>query len=186
MSAHSQSKPESTALALVSPHSPAECAARLAPLIDHEGTVGLALKGMFGSKPVIGEATASSLRLRKRLGYRNSFQTHLTATLQPTGTGTLITGEFGMHPLVKGFMTVGLGVLAIAAVPFAIYSGVSFLRSPGDDATKHLFGVLVPVAMLAFGFGLVRFGRYLARNEARFLTDFLIQALEARNPKHEP
>jgi len=29
--------------------------------------------------------------------------------------------------------------------------------------------------MLAFGFGLVRFGRYLARDETRFLTDFSLK-----------
>ncbi len=39
---------------------------------------------------------------------------------------------------------------------------------------------LIPVFMLLFAVGLVRFGRYLARDEERFLVAFVAEVLEAR------
>jgi hypothetical protein len=37
-----------------------------------------------------------------------------------------------------------------------------------------------PPGLVAFGVGLVCFGRYLARDEAEFLRAFLVEALQAR------
>ncbi len=172
---------ESNRIELFSPLPPIECAARLASAIDCERSALISFSSIFGSKPIAGKVTETSLRLRKRIGYRNSFQNFLTATMRPEGTGTVISGEFAMHPIVRVFMTIWFGgVILIGGTMFiGTIGGFLFGLAPhGDNAW---IGVVVPPLMLLFGFALVRFGSYLARDEARFITDFLLQVLNAND-----
>jgi hypothetical protein len=67
-----------------------------------------------------------------------------------------------------GVILIGGGLLASA---FGAASG----PEPGDRSL-----LLFLPTMLAFGYGLVRFGRHLARDEARFLAEFLARTVEAR------
>ncbi len=55
----------------------------------------------------------------------------------------------------------------------------SMLSGSGDLHPNAWVGAIMFPVMLAFGFGLLRFGRYLARDESRFLKDFLIRTLDA-------
>lgn len=89
--------------------------------------------------------------------------------------GTVIRCTFGMHPFVIVFMAiwftgviVGCGVFTVAAFQGAVGGG------------QPAFGVAVPYIMLAFGLGLVWFGRYLARGEEQFLVSFLATAIDAQ------
>ena len=130
------------------------------------------------TKPVIGSINGSSLRLRKRIEYRNSFQTSLSAEMHREGTGTAIVGEFAMHPLVVGFMALWF----TGVVFFGILAGLAKLASAQPGSTLHASDdagivLFVPPGMLIFGIGLVMFGRFLARQEARFITDFLVRTL---------
>jgi hypothetical protein len=43
----------------------------------------------------------------------------------------------------------------------------------------------MPILLLAFGVGFVWFGRWLARDEERFLVDFVAEVLEATPNGHE-
>lgn len=171
---------DSNRIQLFSPLPPAECASRLAAAMDVERSPLFSVAGLFGSKPVIGRVTETSLRLRKRIGYQNSFQSFLVATLRGEAGGTVISGEFAMHPFVNAFMFVWFGgVILIGGTGFLAAVGTIFFVSGSQRQTAWM-GVVIPPLMLAFGFGLVRFGRYLARDEARFLTDFLAQTLDAK------
>jgi len=119
------------------------------------------------------------LRLRKRIGYRNSFQSFLAATLRPEAGGTVISGEVAMHPFVRVFMLIWFGgVILIGGTMFVATVGTMLFGS-GSQYQNAWMGAVIPPILLAFGFGLVRFGRYLARDETRFLTGFLIQTLNA-------
>ena len=147
--------------------------------MDAEPSAFFSLASSFGSKPVVGRITETSLRLRKRIGYRNSFQSFLAATLRPEAGGTVISGEVGMHEFVKVFMFIWFGgVILIGGTMFVATVG-KILFGSGNQHENVWMGVVIPPVMLIFGFGLVRFGRYLARDEARFLTDFLVQTLNA-------
>jgi hypothetical protein len=170
---------DSNRIQLFSPLPPTECAARLAAAIDTESSVPFSLNGLFGSKPVVGRVTATSLRLRKRIRYQNSFQNHLAARLRAEAGGTVISGGVAMHPFVRAFMFIWFGgVILIGGTMFV--GAVWTMLSSADGQRQHVWmGVVIPPFMLAFGLGLVRFGRYLARDETRFLTDFLIQTLNA-------
>jgi len=130
---------------------------------------------LFASKPLRGRIERGSLRLRRRISYRNSFQTHLFATVHDDGRGTRLVGRTGMHPAVAVFMTlwfalVGLG-LAIALV------ALSHDQSPS-------WQTLAPMLMIVFGIGLLAGGRWAARNERAEMIAELEQAIDgkAREP----
>jgi hypothetical protein len=158
----------------------AECVARLQAAIDSDRTVSFSVRRWFGSKPVIGSVSGTSLRLYKRITYRNSFQSQLTATLQPSADGTVISGTVGMHPVTIVFMILWFGLLSLLGGTVFL---VTLRRMLFDEATQPSdawTGVVIPLLMFAFGIGLVGFGRHLARDEARFLTDFVMRTLKAR------
>ena len=118
---------------------PAECVSRLREEID--SGVMTYLFGI-GSKSFTGRVSESSLSLRRRISYRNSFQTVLRARMRPERGGTLISGTCGMHPLVKAFMLVWFGGLALIAKRRVLRSRecerieASRRRQRGDEAQQ--------------------------------------------------
>ncbi len=154
---------------------PDECAQRLGAAIDSQ-------LSLFGSRPVIGRVNSSTLRLRKRIGYGNSFQTFLTASMKPHGSGTVIDGEFAMSLFTRVFMSIWFAFLAIIGGSAFVVALFSLLAGPSEfrgNAWPFLFG---PPGMLIFGFLLIRFGRYFAQAEAGFLKDFIRHTLDADEP----
>ena len=82
-----------------------------------------------------------------------------------------------MNPVVRIFLFIWfVGVALIGGSLF-----VSIL-SHFSDQDHNVLGLVGPLAMLGFGFALVRFGRFLARNEAEFITEFVIETLDGREP----
>jgi hypothetical protein len=169
-------KPEDR-IEVFSPFAPADCVSRLRGAID--GGVMVSLFGV-GSKPVIGKVSESSLRLRRRIRYGNSFQTFLTATMRPEPGGTVISGACTMHPLVRIFNVVWFAIVALFGGTLLLATGWNALYGNGGPSRETLWGILIPLVLLSFGIGLVRLGRYLARDDPQFLMDFLAQILEAR------
>jgi hypothetical protein len=162
----------------LTPLTPAQCVERLAAVVDSEQ---LGLFSVAGLNPVIGEVTESSLRLRKRIGYRNSFQTYLTAALRPTSGGTVLSCDLATHPLVRMFMYFWFGIVALVGAPAYLALLGPVTCGPAMVEEHALIGLLVPPTMLAFGLALVGLGRFLARDEADFLVEFLARTLDARN-----
>lgn len=161
---------------------PAECAARISASIDAEPYALMSLASLFGSRPIIGWARDSSFSLRKRLAYRNSFQSFLTASMQQESGITVISGKVAMHPFIQVFLCIWFGVLMlIDALMFATLSAM--LLGAIRFQESAWIGVAILSLMLLFGCSLVWIGRFFARDEARFLTDFLIEALEAQELK---
>src|SRR5688572_9015178 len=76
-----------SSIELESPLPPEECVVRLREAIDGDGMLSL-----LGSKPVLGRVRGRSVRLTKRIGYRNSCQAILTGRFEPYGTGTVFRG----------------------------------------------------------------------------------------------
>lgn len=84
-----------------------------------------------------------------------------------------------MHPFVNAFLFVWFGgVLLCGMFTLAVLASTLFGLSKFQQ--NILIGATIPFLMLVLGCGMVCIGRYLARDEARFLTDFLAQNLEAR------
>ena len=76
-----------------------------------------------------------------------------------------------MNPAVRIFMFIWFGGVVLI--------GGSLLVASGRQ-DHNVLGAVIPVGMLGFGFALVRFGRFMARNEARFITEFVIKTLNGR------
>ena len=173
--------PRATVIDLVAPHSPVECASLLTAAIDSEWSAAFTLFPSAGAKPVIGKASETKLRLRKRIGYRNSFQSHLRASMQRSAEGTVISGTAGMNPFVPVIMGIWFaGVILIGgAASFRTVS--SMFSGAGDLHPNAWIGIVGPLTMVTFGVVIVGIGLYGARDEARFLTDFLVTTLNARD-----
>ena len=160
---------------LRSPLSVADCVARLREAIDPPSK-------LFGSRPVVGRVDNGGFRLHKRIHYRSSFQTHAMARFHEDEAGTRVSCRFGMHPVVLVFFAAWMSiVLVVGARGLVIALGAAFSTRPEGAApfAVPLAGAVLPLGMLVFGAALVGFGRWLAREEERFLTDFLCVRLEA-------
>jgi len=158
---------------------PEQCLSRLSAAGDIQHSLLRWPTSFFGSKPVVGLATTSALRLRKRANIDNSFQTHLVASMRAEAGGTAIVGTLGMHPAVEAFMVLWFGGVLLLGGSMFVMSLRTLLAGTADSTQNVWMGILVPPLMLAFGYGLVRFGRHLARDEERFLRQFLISTLDA-------
>lgn len=133
----------------------------------------------FGSRPVMGRVSDSSLRIWKRIRYRNSFQTCLSAKLVEQDGRTRIGCRFSLHPFAVVFMAVWFGAVVLIGGMVIVVSTVAFLADPSAVPPFVWLGLAIPIVMIAFGIGLIRFGRYLARDERQFLLEFLRQTIGA-------
>ena len=94
--------------------------------------------------------------------------------------GTVISGKVAMHPFIQVFMFVWFGFAFIGGFAMLVTTVNSLRFSSGGQRQNAWMGIVIPLLMPVFGFGLVRFGRYLARDETRFMKDFLIETLNAQ------
>jgi hypothetical protein len=83
-----------------------------------------------------------------------------------------------MHPFVRAV----LGLWFCIIVAGLIFELVVALRGANFDAAPPM----VLLLMLLFGFGLVRFGRWVARDEQGLLLDFVKATLKARDAADLP
>lgn len=155
---------------LLSPYRPEECARRLRLVTDP--------KRLFaGKNPLIGSISEASLSIRRRLGYKNSFQTFLFADMTVEGAGTRLRCRFGMHPLAVAFLSIwfsfvviGLGIgLFVAFNPFGIQHGLRPLWP----------AAIVPVFMAVFAYVWLKLSRRLAHEDEAFMIEFLRFSLDA-------
>ena len=144
-----------------------------------EGLALLSFQGIFGSKPVLGHVTQTSVHLRKRITYRNSFQNMFSGAMRPDIGGTVITGNFSMNRFVMVTMAIWFcGVVGFGGF-ISVTTTAGFLSSSGPRGGNDWLAVVIPVGMVIFGVALVGIGRHLARHEAQFITAFLTQTLDA-------
>lgn len=115
-------------------------------------------------KPFCGTVGPARFCISPVVSYRNSFVPVLTGTIGGGGDCTLITVDMGLAAPVRVFLGIWL---ALCAGPFLAAAAQWPVRGfrPVD---------LIPLGMLAFGFGLAALGWYLEAGKAkkRFLGLF--------------
>jgi hypothetical protein len=157
---------------LISPLPTSECLRRLSEAVDPPAK-------WFGERPVIGRIDGSRLRARRRIPYRNSFQTELTAELSAAGGGTRIGCRFGMHPVVIVILLAVLGVFGLGSV--ATLPGTIAQLAAGSAGDPISWMMAAPPLLAVAGVGaIVAIGRIFAAGERRFLIDFLCETLDAK------
>jgi uncharacterized membrane protein YgdD (TMEM256/DUF423 family) len=88
----------------------------------------------------------------------------------------------GVYPAVRILMLGWLAVIALFGGAFSVLTLVAMWTDPEPISSSRWLGVATPLGMLVFGLGLIRLCSYLARDEPGFLTRFLIETLDARQP----
>ena len=154
----------------------ADCVARLREAIDPPSK-------LFGSRPVVGRVDSGGFRLHKCIHYRSSFQTHAMARFREDEAGTHVSCRFGVHPVGLVFFATWMSiVLVVGARGLAIVLGSAYSTRPEGAAplAVPLAGAVLPLGMPIFGATLFGFGRWLAREDENFLTDFLCARLGAK------
>ena len=159
----------------LSPLPPETCVLRLKEAVDAPSLFGLG-----GEKLVIGKIKPASLQLRRRIHYRNSFQTVLTATIKAKNGGTVISGKMGMYGFVVLFLCIWFGGVLFAGGTIFLKTLFCLLTASCEYRKNLWIGLGAMPVMLLFGVCLVRIGRFFARAEAAFLREFLVTTLEAR------
>jgi hypothetical protein len=148
-----------------------DCKARLADAVDPV-RLGFTRSGFSGDKPILGKFKESYFRIQARRYYRNSFAPYFYGRFVPNEQGTRIQGRFRIHPFARIFMFVWFGFLA-----FFIF--VANTQSAGLSLAGHAIFLLGPLAMAAFGYGLLKFSAWLARNEKTVIISLLKTTLHA-------
>jgi hypothetical protein len=147
------------AVILHSPHPASECERRLRLSTKHDS-------------PVIGTIGAGAATLRKRIWYRNSFQTVLALTWDDAGSGADIDCHARLHILAIVFLAVWFGAVSLAGLLFLLVPAEA-ISGDRADALKHVAIVLL------VGVAIVGLSRLLARNEEKYLIDFVGYMLDA-------
>ena len=166
-------------VSLLSPYPLAECVARLQAAIDAERIFANPFAEP-GTKLVIGRISSPFIYLHKRISYRNAFQTLLSAALSPQARGTTIVGKTHIDPIVRAWMIAINIAWVLIGGAMAINVFGSTLSGNGSQNQSVWIAMAAPIVMPALCYALFRFGQYLARDEARFLKDFLQRTLDAQ------
>jgi hypothetical protein len=150
------------------------CRTRLASAVDPERWA-FTRSGYAGAKPILGKLLDTTFRLQVRRGYRNSFAPFFFGRFVASASGTIVEGDFRMHPFVKGFMFFWFSFLAVFAAIALVLPSRGQPEAPWGRAAL-LIGAAV---MGAFGVGLVKFGGLLGHGEEEAIVAFLKSTLEA-------
>ncbi len=152
-----------------------EVISRLREAVDTPDLSLQGVKRLFDTTPppskrsAIGWINPDSILICKRLGYRNSFQTYLNATVTPCAEGTKIVGKFGMHPYMQVATMAWLGGLFLIG-------GYFLLRDLYANNSWAAF--LIAIVCVGSSALVVYWGRYRAREEQEFLVRFLSEILQ--------
>jgi hypothetical protein len=159
---------------LRSPLSPQACAERIGAVTD-------GMLSLVGTRPLIGSVSAGGMTVRRRLGYRNSFQTELRARFEPNGSGTTIRCRFGLMGFVVVFMVFWLAMVLLMGAGFIF----TVLSGPAATAEGAMFA-LIPVGFLVFGLALPTVGKWFARNDESIMLETVRAAADATVAEREP
>jgi len=126
---------------------------------------------------VVGEFRGPAFRLHTKKYYSNSFTPFFYGKLTEADGGTVLEGDFRLHPFIRLFLLFWISFLLIFAASAII---VPPQPHPASGLNRGLF--YMGLALLTvLGIGFVQFGRWLARGEREVIHSFLKSTLEAED-----
>jgi hypothetical protein len=159
---------------------PEVCMQRLYETIDAQRRAFFSPSAYQGNRAVVGILHPPEFRLQKRGYGRNDFAPVLYGKMIAAGEGTRIEGFFDMRYSTRLFMRFWLVLVAI----FGVLVVHSFWFAPGSARGNSAMSLLLPAAMLFYGWLLPRLGSYLSFGERAFLTEFLERNLVAHRDSY--
>ena len=151
-----------------------ECRARLASATDLGG-LALSWNSPAEAPQFLGDFRGAAFRLHTGRYYTNSFAPFFYGHLSPSDNGTVIEGEFKMHPFARISTVFWFSFVAIFAAGGLI---VPMGKQPGTSLGPGTLFLALGCFMV-LGMALVIFGRWLGRGEQKTILDFLKTSLEA-------
>jgi hypothetical protein len=148
--------------------------------IDKEQRTLFSFSGYRGDRPLLGEVSEGSFRLRKRRYSRNDFAGELYARFGPEPGGTRIEGYFDMPRWAKYFMRIWLTGVALIGAPIFVTTMIDLTRGTHYMTGDLWVGLIVPPALVLFGIVLPKFGPLLGKGDERFILEFVQNTLAAR------
>jgi hypothetical protein len=118
----------------------------------------------------VGKVSETSVRLQRVIPmFGNSFKPFFLGRFQSIEGKVVLVGRFTMLPAMKAFMTFWFGMVTLISIGLLIGS------------TKPVLGLaaLAPFAMIAAALAMVAFGKWLARNDAVWLSEVIEGALKS-------
>jgi hypothetical protein len=151
----------------------ADCRTRLGSGTD---LGGMALSWDAASPgAVVGEFRGPKFRLHTKKYYSNSFTPFFYGKLTEADGGTVLEGDFRLHPFIKLFLLFWIAFLLLFGASAII---VPAQVHPASGISRGWF--YAGLALLAvLGVGIVQLGSWLARGEREVIHSFLKSTLEA-------
>ena len=123
------------------------------------------------NRPFIGTIEGNRFRIRRDIGYRNSFLPIVSGQIVSATSGVRVSVTMGLH-------------LAVAIVMLVWFAGVGFATAGSlwlllTNRASAAFGFLIPPAMLVFGVVLVAFGFFPEAIKARTLLEQILSTQPA-------
>jgi len=140
----------------------------------------LKAQAVIVAEPSVVGLTTDSLVLVRKLK-TNTFHTVVRVKLKPATEGTSIALTAGMDRIVFVFGCIFLGAFAAISVAFLLaYLRVFQSFQFSDEDRRNWLFLSLPLISAVLGVALAQLGRYQARDEAPFLTQLLVGALDAK------
>jgi hypothetical protein len=135
--------------------------------------------GLFAIKQsAVGRVTARKVYLERVIPLvGNSFKPFFHGSFELVGGHVRLTGRFGFHPLVKVFMTFWFGFVVL----WILFVTAHTIARLFDGKPCLWWLPFAGVGMFLAGLGLVAVGKWFARNDVRWLSTVIREAL-SREP----
>ena len=116
-------------------------------------------------KPFSGTVADGTFEISRVIRYRNSFLPVVCGRIEPQGAGSRIHVRMRLHLFAMVFMTVWMGLVAVALV------GILYVFAL-DQGGLDGIALLAPLGMFAFGWALTTFGFWFeADKQERMLRE---------------
>jgi hypothetical protein len=148
--------------------------------IDEERRTIFSLTGYYGSSPVLGVVTENTFRLRRRRYWRNDFAPCFYGQFYSETGGSRIEARFDLSPWTRNFMRLWLAGVTILGAPIFVTCLIDLTTGNHYISGDAVVGLIVPPAMILWGFVLPKIGRLFGLGDEQALSDFVQEILAAR------
>ena len=123
---------------------------------------------------VVGRVSDTRVRLRRhRPLVRNGFAPIFTGAFATRDGVTRLEGRFGLHPMVRIYLSLWYGILAVMV---GVYTTAALRGGPLRDTAMF---VAILAALAIFPAVMTRVGRWLGRRDADYISEVIRRALDS-------
>jgi hypothetical protein len=120
---------------------------------------------------------------KRQINYHNSLGSIFYGNLTVEGSGTRISGHFGLDPMVNGIIYVMYGVVILIGIVLYISTLTNLI--PGTENHDYIppFLYATPFIALFVIYGFVKILTWFGKTEEKYIIDFLQSTLKANKQK---